>query len=136
MEQFQRHITFIQKVFYADKVSDTCDGWLEEPVTKFATFKELSRTDKSQHKLHFSIVGIFEHFGAKEGEEIKIDSDGLYDLTIKAIKTLLITDKSDFTDADKTEFMNDSGAIFDFGMWLLGNKIAPFFSTFNKTSKK
>jgi|SRR4051812_32595103 hypothetical protein len=131
MEQFNREISFISKIFDADKVTDTCNGWIEGVVTKTATFKELSRTDKLQHKLHFKIIAIFEHFGVKEGEDVKIDSDGVYDLTVKAINTLLIPDP-EFTVQDKAEFLNDSAAIFDFGFWLLGNKIAPFFSKFNQ----
>jgi hypothetical protein len=131
MEQFNREISFISKIFDADKVTDTCNGWIEGVVTKTATFKELSRTDKLQHKLHFKIIAIFEHFGVKEGEDVKIDSDGVYDLTVKAINTLLIPDPA-FTVQDKAEFLNDSAAIFDFGFWLLGNKIAPFFSKFNQ----
>lgn len=132
MEQFKKEISFLSKVFDASKVTDINNGWEEGTVTKVATFKELSRTDKAQHKLHFKIVAIFEHFGAKdEGADMKIDSDGVYDLTVKAINTLLIADP-DFTVQDKAEFLNDSAAIFGFGFWLLGEKIAPFFSTFNK----
>jgi hypothetical protein len=134
MQQFQKDVSFLSKIFREDKISDTCDGWVEGPITKIATFKELSRTDKSQHKLHFKIIAIFEHFGTKEGEEIKIDSDGVYDLTVKAIKDLLIIDDN-FTVQDQAEFLNDSAAIFEFGFWLLGNKIAPFFSKFNQKSK-
>lgn len=127
MEQFKRDISFISKVFDTET-----SQWEEKPITKSATFKDLSRTDKSQHKLHFKIISIFEHFGAKESEgDVKIDSDGVYDLTVKAINTLLIPDP-DFTVQDKAEFLNDSAAIFDFGFWLLGEKIAPFFSIFNK----
>lgn len=132
MQQFEKQISFLSKVFYPDKVTESHNGWEEEPVTKTATFKELSRTDRAQHKLHFKIISIFEHFGAKEGGEIKLDPDGMYDLSVKAINTLLITDKTTFTDQDKAEFLNDSGAIFDFGFWLLGEKIAPFFSKFNQ----
>ena len=130
MEQFQRSISFISKIFDSTMVSQMHTGWIEGPVTKVATFKELSRTDRSQHKLHFKIIAIFEHFKAGDDGNIKIDSDGVYDLSVKAINTLLVTDK-DFTDQDKAEFLNDSAAIFDFGFWLLGEKITPFFSKFN-----
>jgi hypothetical protein len=134
MQQFEKSISFTSKVFDETKISESCNGWIEDIVTKTATFKELCRTDKPQHKLHFKIVSIFEHFGVKESgaENIKLDSDGLYDLTVKAINTLLIPDEK-FTVQDKAEFLNDSAAIFTFGFWLLGEKIAPFFSTFNKT---
>src|ERR1044071_7921560 len=113
-QQFQKEISFLSKLW-----NEPSTSFVEGSVTKTATFKELSRTDKSQHKLHFKIIAIFEHFGAKEGaEEIKIDSDGVYDLTIKAINTLLIPDPA-FTVQDKAEFLNDSAAIFNFGFWLL-----------------
>lgn len=129
MQQFQREISFISKIW-----DEATTSFIEGTVSKVATFKELSRTDKSQHKLHFKIIAIFEHFGVKDGdnESVKIDSDGVYDLTVKAINTLLIPDKSAFTEQDKAEFLNDSAAIFDFGFWLLGEKIAPFFSKFSK----
>lgn len=135
MQQFQKDITFLSKTYDANQVSESCNGWVESPITKIANFKELNRTDKSQHKLHFKIIAIYEHYGAADGEDIKIDSDGVYDLTVRAINTLLITDKENFTDQDKAEFLQDSAAIFDFGFWLLGEKIAPFFSKFNKGSK-
>lgn len=134
MEQFKKEVTFLSKVFSQNE-GDAVGAWVEEPISKKATFKSLSRTDRSQHKLHFKIISIFEHFGAKEGEQMKIDSDGVYELSVKAIETLLITDK-EFTDQDKIEFLNDSAAIFEFGFWLLGEKIAPFFSTFSKKSPK
>lgn len=131
MEQFKRNITFLSKVF-----DESTNTFPLKVITKTGTFKELNRTDKLQHKLHFKIIAIFEHFGAKDGdsESIKIDSDGVYDLTVKAINTLLIPDP-EFTVQDKAEFLNDSAAIFEFGFWLLGEKISPFFSTFNGNLK-
>lgn len=127
MNQFTQSISFLSKVFNEDN-----NQWEEKPIIKTATFKDLIRTDKSQHKLHFKIISIFEHFGVKEdGPEMKIDSDGIYDLTVKAVNTLLVTDES-FTVQDKAEFLNDSAALFEFGLWLLGAKIAPFFSKFNQ----
>jgi hypothetical protein len=135
MNTFKRNISFTSKVFDESKISSDSNGWEDAVIEKTAVFKEMNRTDRSQHKLHFKIISIFEHFGSKDGEEIKIDSDGVYELTVKAINTLLVTD-SDFTEQDKAEFLNDSAAIFDFGFWLLGEKIAPFFSTFAKKSTK
>jgi len=129
METFQKDISFLAQTLNGEN-----NEWVLSPVTKTATFKELSRTDRNQHKLHFKIIAIFEAFGVNadddsDGTKFKIDSDGVYDLTVKAIKTLLIEDPQ-FTVQDKTELLNDSGAIFEFGMWLLGEKIVPFFSTF------
>lgn len=127
MESFQRDISFISKEFV---VAENGGGeWVEKQVTKTATFKELSRTDRDQHKLHFKIIGVM-RAGAKEDNEpqkVEIDSDALYDLTSKAIKTLLLIDEQ-FNAQDKTEFLADSGAIFNFSIWFLQNKITPFFS--------
>lgn len=92
-------------------------------VTKTATFKELSRTDKDQHMLPFMMAALFEVSGKNTA---KISDQQLYDLTVKCIDTLLIEDET-FTSQDKTEFMNDSFAIFKFGWWLMGEKITPFF---------
>lgn len=126
METFEKDITFLSREFDTDS-----QQWEEKEVVKKATFKELSRTDRTQAKLHFKLVAIFENFGVSDEADAsaKIDSDGLYDLTTKAIKTLLIIDDS-FTEQDKTAFLNDSFAVLAFGLWALGEKFAPFFSTF------
>lgn len=130
MEQFEKEITFLTKSF------DPATGlWGYQEVTKTAKFRELNRTDRTQHKLHFKLIAIFEQFGVvEEGDEgkMKIDSDGVYDLSVKAIRTLLIPD-AEFTEADKTEFLNDSAAIINFGMWALSEKFTPFFSQFRMT---
>lgn len=124
MNTFEREITFISKVF-----DSNTNQWVDGEVTKTAIFKELSRTDKLQHKLHFKIISLLENF---EGgtEQVKFDTDAVYDLTVKSINTLLIADQT-FTVQDKTEFLNDSQAIMKFGLWILGEKIAPFFQTYN-----
>jgi len=109
---------------------------IEVEVTKEAVFKDLSKTDRTQHKLHFKIVSLFvESKENKETGSVKLDTDDIYDITIRCIEQLLIIDK-DFTESDKIEFLNDSGAIFRFGFWLLGEKITPFFSTLTGSSKK
>lgn len=101
--------------------------------TKIATFKELNRTDKTQHKLHFKIMSILQ--GSKEENseenkeekgEININTDVLYDITAKSVKQLLVCD-NDFTEMDKNELLNDSIALLEFGGWLLGEKFTPFF---------
>ena len=73
-----------------------------------------------------------EMFNVKEGEEsgkMNISSDALYDLTVKSINTLLLIDEK-FTSQDKTEFLSDSAAILRFGLWMLSEKLMPFFSNF------
>jgi hypothetical protein len=123
-ETFQKEITFLSREF--DEQSGT---WEERPVTKIATFKEFSRTDKEQHKLHFRLIAIYNaETTPEDGGQVTMSSDGLYDLVVKAVKTLLVPDEN-FNLQDKNEFLNDSGALLSFGLWLLGEKITPFFST-------
>lgn len=129
MEVFKQEISFISQVFVPGEDGNGGE-WKEEQVKKVATFKELSRTDKLQHKLHFALIGIMTNSPKKEDGaegETEINPDALYDLTVKAIKTLLLIDE-DFKAVDKTEFLADSGAIFKFALWFLGEKITPFFS--------
>lgn len=124
MSTFEQDITFLSKDFEAGT-----DKWEMKAVIKRATFNDISRTERSQHKFHFMIMSIFQSFGDDGKGGVKIDGDGVYDLTVKAIETLWV--KTDtFTDQDKTEFLNDSAAIFNFGIWLLGEKITPFFQVF------
>jgi hypothetical protein len=134
MATFQKDITFLSKT--PDSFNQETGKWEPKEIIKTATFKELDPNDKEQHKLHFKIVSIFENFGEKEigddgNPKVTINSDGIYDLTVKAIKTLLLPDEN-FTVQDKSEFLNDSGALFDFAFWLLPEKITPFFSKFKR----
>ena len=118
---FKKNVSYVSQEFIDEK-------WTEVMVSKEIVFKELSRTDRSQHKLHFMIVSILET--TAEGKA-RLDSDAMYDLTVKGIKDLAII-SPDFTEQDEKEFLNDSGAIFTFATWFITEKIAPFFSKFNK----
>ena len=51
---FKRDIVFLSKKLLDDDVT-----WEDGDVTKTITFKELDRTDNSQHILHFLIATIF-----------------------------------------------------------------------------
>ena len=121
MDTFEKEITFLSKSFVNGE-------WALVEVSKTATFKELSRVDRDQHKLHFMLIKLFQGAAVEEGEsqDISIDSDSLYDLTVKAIRKLIVIN-SEFTEQDKTEFLNDSGAILDFSLWALKEKFTPFF---------
>lgn len=121
MSTFQKEITFINPAFFDTETNSHC----EKEVTKTATFKELSRTDKEQRKLQFTLMGLFKSSGVGE---LKIDPDSLCEVTEKAIDVLLVIDPVNFTETDKMQFLNDNGALITFGMWLLGDKISPFFS--------
>jgi hypothetical protein len=119
METFQKEIVLFSKVF-----DDEEKKWNQVEVKKTATFKELDRLDKSQHKLQFKLVTLFKM--NVEEDDPEISSDALYDITVKFINQMLIIDK-DFNSGDKTEFLQDSGAIFNFGTWLLKDKFTDFF---------
>lgn len=122
MLTFDQEITFISRT-----IDPESKQWVEGAVTKTASFKELSRTDKTQHKLHFMIMSIFDS-DAEEADKLHLDSDKLYDVTAKFIKTLLVLNDG-FTETDKGEFLSDSGALLSFGLKILGEKITPFFAT-------
>lgn len=124
MKTFEREISWVIWEFDADK-NDT----VEKTRTKTATFNELNRTDKSQHKLHFKLISLFQGLegSAESAEDINVSTDALYDITCKAIKTLIVTDGEKFTKTDLEEFLNDSMAILPFGLWMLKEKFSPFF---------
>lgn len=127
---FEKQITFLDPNAGFDEPSKT---FVPGIVTKTATFKVLNRIDRTQHKLHFMIMAIF-GIGSDADEEagkISLDSDKMLDVTNKFIKTLLVVNE-DFTEQDKTLFLNDSGALLPFGLEILGEYITPFFSTLMK----
>lgn len=131
METFKQPIEFLSKEF--DTEANT---FVEKPVIKNATFKEYSRTDKTQHKLHFKIISIFKSGDQNEdgsAGEAEIDTDHMYDLTVKFIK-LMLREDDEFTVQDKNAFLADSGAIFTFGLWLMKEKTTPFFQNFMNVS--
>lgn len=98
-----------------------------------ATFQDLDTTVKAQHRLHFLITSIFKaqpaQVSAMPGEKVpaKLDPDILYDLTVKAVQVLWV-ETPGFTAQDKEEFLSDSGALLPFGLWLMQEKVNPFFS--------
>ena len=128
MSTFQREITFINPAHF-----DTVEkkhGEKEE--TKMATFKELSRIDKDQRKFQFLLTSVFKSKGI---DEIQIDHEVLCDITEQAIHVLLVTDEN-FTSTDKTQFLNDNIAIIQFGLWLLKEKLTPFFTLLARSITK
>lgn len=145
METFQKEVLFISKVY--DKAEgETAPSFKEKEVARIATFKDLTRTDKAQHKLHFAIIDAVGKFipDQAEGEDIEegakvkleIKPDILYDITVKFIKNMLQVEAGSqiFSDTDRQEFVNDSGSIYVFGMWLLTEKLFPFFANFRPTT--
>ena len=119
---FEKEVTYISRV-----LEGTNAEWTEKEVTKIAKFKDLSRTDDSQRKLQWMIMSIAQTLEEnKDTGKITLDFDILCDLTYKYIKTLIQTDET-FTAADRDDFIADNGAVMQFGMWALGEKISPFF---------
>ena len=126
---FNKEISFISLSF--DEANNI---WIEKPIIKTATFNELSRRDRKQHKLHFAIVSLFSKSMGEDGAEKKVnlDSDEIYDITVRAVKDLLIV-SDQFTATDKNELLSDSGALVEFGFWLITEKIIPFFQILMQT---
>ena len=126
MKTFEKEISFLSKTFNsADNGGN--NEWEDKLVKKIATFKELSRTAKDQHKLHFKIISLFSDNSKKGENSISLDTDVVYDLTTIFVEKCLVLNEV-FTVQDKEEFLQDSGALFQFGMAILGEKITPFFS--------
>lgn len=125
-ETFTKKITFVSYLPNSEG-SDI----VETEFVKVATFKELNRKDPRQSKLFWRIISLFE--GQQIDEDSKDDvqkiepsTDKIADLTEKAIKVLLIVDEN-FTDEDKKEFLSDSIACINFGLWFLNEKCKSFF---------
>lgn len=126
MSTFTKEVSFINPAFFDNTL--TPPSHVEKEETKTATFKELSRTDRDQHDLHFMIMAAFE---ATSGKKVKYDSSQILKMTDEYIETSLIVNDC-FTSTDKLQFLNDSIAKLQFGMWLLNEKFAPFFAQLGK----
>lgn len=114
---------FKKDIKFASNILNDAQEFEIMNVTKEATFKELDRRDKDQHKLHFMLMAIVKF---NEEGEILVDSDILYDFTVRAVKVLLVK-TDEFTEQDRVEFLQDSAALLQFGQWMLAAKITPFF---------
>ena len=131
--------TYTKEITFVTKVLGDNDKWEKQKVTKTATFKELDDTDKSQHRLHFQLLAIFQSFDTGKGSQgsektkAKIDPEGLYDITVLAVNTLLVFSEQ-FSEADKNELLNSSSAIMQLAFWLLAEKLTPFFQEFSLNS--
>jgi hypothetical protein len=123
---FKKEIAFISKQPVMETTKENKVGdVIEIEVTKEAVFKELSRTDRTQRDLVFSIMGTMKQTGSNKAT---IDSEGIATLTDKAIELLLIADAKGFTETDKAEFLNDNIAVLNFGLWFFSEKVTPFFA--------
>lgn len=123
MITFQKEITFINPAGW----DDTEKKHIEKEERKAATFKEFSRTDREQREFQFMVTSIIK----SNGSTTIVDHKVLCDITEQFIEINLILDAS-FTAQDKLQFLNDNIAIIDFALWLLKEKITPFFALLGK----
>jgi hypothetical protein len=124
MEQltFTKDISYLSNTFDNDKQAFTMTK-----VTRVFKFKELNRTDKSQHKLFFLMFPLYLSTKDMNGNERMIaDPEVLQNLTNVALDKLLIVE-SPQDEQDKKEFTNDGIAVMEFGYWFLNQKFTPFF---------
>lgn len=132
MKTFTKEITWVG--YDVDIEAENPEQVLTER-TKTATFKELNRTDETQHKLIFQISELFDSKSKKDENgdtDVDLNSASFCDLIKKTVKDLLIVDQN-FTEMDKREFLQDALALMSFGFWMLQNHFAPFFSKFKPT---
>jgi hypothetical protein len=129
--------TFTKELTWVGWEVDAENPNSNEPVqverVKTATFKELNRTDETQHKLIFQISELFDSKSKKneDGEtDVDLNSAAFCDLIKKAVRDLLVTNQN-FSEMDKREFLQDALGLMSFGFWMLQNHFAPFFSKFN-----
>ena len=126
--------TFTKKITFTSFVPDTSgQEMVEQETTKTATFIELNRKDQRQEKLFWRIISLYQASEIEKGDEesedikrIEPSTDKISELTNKAIRTLLIVDEN-FTEEDKKDFLSDSIAKINFGLWFLNVKAQPFF---------
>ncbi len=124
MQTFQKEITFINPAGW----DDVEKRHVEKEECKVATFKEFSRTDREQREFQFLVTSIIK----STGSTTIVDPKVLCDITEQFIEVNLLLDAS-FTATDKLQLLNDNVAIIDFALWLLKEKITPFFALLGKT---
>lgn len=134
---FDREISYLHY-----DLNETRTQWGHFPIKKVATFKELSRVDRSQAKLSMAVASAFRKFPRvpvfdetgkqKTGEDGKLlftmsfDEEIIYDITSRFISDMTVLN-SVFGEQERAELLNDAGAVLMFGWWLLEEKLLPFF---------
>lgn len=118
--------TFVKELTYDSRVFEN-DAWKDGPIKKTATFQELDKRSRAQHKLHFRIIAMDSLIKERETDgKMMMDTDEQYDFVVAFVKQMIILDIS-FTANDLEEFLNDAGALFQFGIWLFTDRVFPFF---------
>jgi len=124
MDNFVKEITYLGQRYDVETSS-----WVDDEVTKNATFKELDRKDRSQHQLHFLSQYLIDKSVKADGEgkaTVEFNSDEILKATIKFISVCHVV-TPEFDEKQKELFLNDGVALYNFGMWLLNAKIIPFW---------
>jgi hypothetical protein len=123
METYTKEVNYISRQIVGEV-------WENVIIAKTATFAELSRIDPRQNKLQWKIMEMMESANVDDDtQKAHLNSGALCDLVYKYVREMLVIDDvAVFSEQDKTEFMKDNGAIMQFGLWALQEKISPFFS--------
>ena len=115
--EFKHEISFISKTLKGEPPE-----WKDEVIKKEATFKEFSRTDQTQRELCWLIMEIFH----TEKEKTTIDKKIAAELADKFVEQMFIPSDI-FTEENRKEMLCDNGAMIKFGLWLVHEKVLPFF---------
>lgn len=100
-----------------------------QTIHKEIEFVDLDEFDRDQHDLHFLIMGHFIGGGAKAKgrKKLVMDPEFSHEVTVMFIEEMAVTDEKAFTIKDREILLNDSAALISFSLWLMPNKILPFF---------
>lgn len=130
---FQHEVKYleVQPIF---KEGADVPEYSEVVIEKLLTFKELNQLDREQHDLHFLIMAYYSGGTVKtKGKRaLVVDPEFARDMTNAFLNDMLILDK-EFTATDKEIMMNDSGCLIKLGMYLIPEKVLPFFLKLTKS---
>jgi hypothetical protein len=133
MSTFQKEITFLSAT---TKVVEGKGEIVKEPVSKLASFKELTQDNPDLRGLIFMMRPLYETYKSVDGESKIVANPQILEglITMCVDKLLILDDK--FTIQDKVEFMNDNFAFLAFAEWYLQEKVTPFFLPYLMSWKK
>lgn len=125
--------TFAHRLSYNEMQPVFKEG-SDDPEYKFVTvsrdivFKELDQYDREQHNLHFAIMSHFVGGDSKPKGKKKliIDPEFAQEMTVTFIEEMSILNDT-FRAQDREILLNDSAALIKFSLWLIPNKVLPFF---------
>jgi hypothetical protein len=125
MGTFEKEIKFLSKTLKQGEDGKT--EWVEETKTVNATFKELDRTDRSQRALCWYVLGMFKNKQEEiKNNTLKLNEEALSEITDKYIEEMMIAETPE-AKSDKTEFLKDNIGVVQFGVYLIYDKVLPFF---------